>query len=439
MQRWLRVGVCFAVIVAVAACAERRCAAQINSRASRASVGMTLDKSDQVRVGVTRVGCDDIPSVLRSLRISFRMVAGSKDPLNDFDVIFVGCGEHWIGDATTEQVRQFVHRGGVLYVSDLSFPLLQRAFPTDFPIWKSDGWPCKVPCGVLDKELARITGKHIWLTFDMGSWARVTKRSDRVKVLLIAPHNGTSREITRSIPVLLTLDHGQGRVIYTSFHNHANASTLERKLIRYLVSQPIRTAENIRAEMSAGVGGLDKLARQHEKDAISAALPSDNKPLTADDIIGLPQEQFVGVLGSLDENLQKSVLLHLHARKGGDATQALCRAIDVVSQPLRPEARELLTRRLTRMKAATLSAYLSCQDSVELRVAAAKAVALKPERSLAGELSELLLDRDPAVGKAAHAALVELSDSSFGDFEEASVVERYVIYKKWKQWCESNK
>jgi hypothetical protein len=438
MQRLLRVGVCFAIVLLVLGGVHRQCNAQINSRASRAGARLALGGSDQVRVGVTRVGCDDIPSVLRSLKVPFRMVAESKHPLEDFDVIFVGCGEGWIAGTTTEQVQEFVHDGGVLYVSDLSYPLLQRAFPRDFPAWKCDGWPCKVPCGVLDRELARVIGDHIWLTFDMGSWARATKCSDRVKVLMIAPHNGRSKEVRRSIPVLLTLDHGQGRVIYSSFHNHANASSLERRLIRYLVSQPIRTAENIRAEMSAGVGGLGELAQRHAHDARSESLPPGNMPLTAEKLEGMPAGQLGGMLRSVDEDMQQKILWQLHGRKGGDATQALCQAIDVVSEPLRPAARQLLAQRLTRMKATTLSAYLSHKDSVELRMAAAKAVALKPERSLTSELAELLLDADRAVGNTAHASLVQLTTQRFGKFEEAGVVERYVIYKKWKEWFENN-
>jgi len=147
-----------------------------------------------------------------------------------------------------------------------------------------DGWPCKVQCKGHDSQLARAIGREIRLTFDMGAWARVKKRSDRVRVLMTAPHNGTFVGIRRTIPVLLTLDHGQGRVVYTSFHNHANASSLQRKLIRYLVSQPIRTAENIRAEMSAGVGGLGELAQRHERDASSVAWAAVDTPRTPEDI-----------------------------------------------------------------------------------------------------------------------------------------------------------
>lgn len=265
MRRTVRVSfTCAAAVCLVAAMVGQGSAQPSNSAPSRASAGLALGKNPKVHVGVTFVSCDDIPSVLKSLKIPFQMTATSQNPLRDFNVIFVGCGAQQIGNASGDRVSEYVKRGGVLYVSDLSCTVLEQAFPADFGTFTRNGGVATIQCDVVDKQLQERLGKKIPLNFDMGAWAYPQKLGKRVDVLVTAPHAGRPGGPPQSLPVVLTMTHGHGKVVFTSFHNHANTNELERKLIEYLVSVPVAAAGDIQGELLAGLGNLDELKEKYK-------------------------------------------------------------------------------------------------------------------------------------------------------------------------------
>jgi hypothetical protein len=134
---------------------------------------------------------------------------------------------------------------------------------------------------------------------------------------------------------------------------------------------------------------------------------------------------------------QDQVLEKLRDSKGTVYTQALADAIPRLAGAVKSKARDALAERLTRMTASTLKDKLE-DDEAEIRRAAALACAMKDEKSLIPQLIELLQDKDPAVMRATHTALKNLTSEDFGP-AEANPAELKRAVEAWKAWWASHK
>jgi hypothetical protein len=128
-----------------------------------------------------------------------------------------------------------------------------------------------------------------------------------------------------------------------------------------------------------------------------------------------------------------AALERLRQTKGVDYTEALVGAIPRLEGGLKRKAREALAERLARMKATTLRTYLKDEEA-ELRRAAALACASKESKELIPDLIGLLSDPEPAVERAAHAALKDLSGKDFGPAAAATRAERARAAAEWRAW-----
>ena len=123
------------------------------------------------------------------------------------------------------------------------------------------------------------------------------------------------------------------------------------------------------------------------------------------------------------EDKQSALLDKLRDAKGGAFTTALARAIPKLTGATKVSARDALAERFTRMTAATLKDKLK-DDDLEVRRAAALAVAMKEDASFVPRLIELLQDPEPPVARAAHAALKALTKQELAPDPAA-----------WKAWA----
>jgi hypothetical protein len=133
------------------------------------------------------------------------------------------------------------------------------------------------------------------------------------------------------------------------------------------------------------------------------------------------------------EGKREEVLKKLRDSKGGEFTEALADAIGKLTGELKTKARDALAERMARMTAGTLKDKLR-DDDLEVRRAAALAVAMKEEKPLVPRLIELLDDPEAPVARAAHAALKSLSNQDFGPGAEATRAERAQAIAAWKDW-----
>jgi hypothetical protein len=425
--------------ILLAALPARLPAQQTNSPVSSAAAKDATDALAALRVGVTNAGFDDIASVLDALEISYRRYSQVQNPFKEFDVLFISCGCSEAGLVDPKGLRSWVEKGGVVYVSDLSHPVLEGAFGDYVRRWQPGGPTGKFPCKVLDPELAKQVGQSIELTFDAGGWMAASQfDSKKVQVLVQAkvPALFGLGGGNASVPVLITFKHGRGRVIYTSFHNHPGANELEAKLIRAIVAAPVKAGLDVKAELVAGVGDPSKL-RQRLDQKIAENEPK--RKLSLAEIRNKTPQQLVEALPAADAPSQAAILQELHDRKGGEATQALGRAIAALPGDRQESARALLVKRMTRMTANTLRAYLAPDTDRETLLAAVSALKSKGERGLYPELVALLSHKEDRIADAAHAALVELAGKDLGPFAGARSIERLDTINRWKKWLAEHK
>lgn len=207
--------------------------------------------------GVDLPGAEPIGALLRD-----------PDRLATFDIVFINCGalawdERGPGELTTDEdvsanLRAFVEGGGRLYVTDLSYDLLEGSFPSLVDYYGAGaglgGSP--EPDGAADwgEDIPAMTatveddGLRDWLaaTGDGGDeitvrgllrgWAMIDGVDDGLARVWVS---GESPE--RGRPLTVTFEAGCGRALFTSYHTveeeeiRGSEWTAQEKILAYLV------------------------------------------------------------------------------------------------------------------------------------------------------------------------------------------------------------
>lgn len=199
----------------------------------------------KLKIRVTSVGrWDDIGQVLQGMGIEYEPFE------NNFDasILFANCGTPDSIDVTA--VRAWVQDGGCLYASDLQASTVLSAFPE---VFRSVGGinPGDMVADVADPEVAAVLGASVKLHFDT---------SGRV---LTGLGGYTILRGAGDLPVMIEVPVGEGAVFFTSFHNHAQASEEERRLLEMLVLKQIGRSTGTTALAAGKVFGLG-LLREYE-------------------------------------------------------------------------------------------------------------------------------------------------------------------------------
>ncbi len=161
---------------------------------------------------------------------------------------------------------------------------------------------------------------------------------------------------------------------------------------------------------SGGVGGAAL------KDLPPGVLPLE-APAPGDEATRLSNE-----LVTADPPRRDELVARYGKARGAVYTDALALAIPRLAGATKASVRDALADRLARMTSATLEDKLR-DERPEVRRAAALACCMKDERQHVPRLIELLDDPERTVGRAAHAALKELTGQRLGPEPAA-----------WKEW-----
>lgn len=185
--------------------------------------GPYLSRLGQQRVVVTRPGNDDVGKILTSMNVEFVPFQGTYE----CTLLFINCG-------TPDQIdplelAEFVRGGGCLYASDHADSLISQAFPGVFDFGGHSGAAGQVTAEVIDPELREVLGQQIHVSFDMPVWAVLQGGKDTA--LLVAA-NGSQQA---GSPLMAYAEYGQGSIFFTCFHNNAQISAHEKKLLQLLV------------------------------------------------------------------------------------------------------------------------------------------------------------------------------------------------------------
>ena len=225
----------------------------------------SITKTDEkeLRIAVTEVGCDDIGSVLAKLDYKYTVIGDYElthyDLLKEYKTVFINCDVLWgvfvNPEQTEESLKRYVQDGGILYISDLSAPLISTAFPgfIEFSVGGIAGqW---VDASVVDNDLQRIVGTTIKIYFDLNNWIPIERVCTDSRVYLIGSFM-TNQGYKEDKPILVSFKYGKGEVVYTSFHNHQQATAKEQKLIKFFVLKPVSSILKIPVIQLAQSKGL---------------------------------------------------------------------------------------------------------------------------------------------------------------------------------------
>jgi hypothetical protein len=257
-----------------------------------------------LRLAVTPPEFDDMGGLLDSLGHGYQYETAAfrefleSEGLKHHDVVFLTCGgvpTDWLSDrlrdsdrgsagvyrakpqtvrSLYDNLRDFVRDGGTLYVSDLHFDVLVIAFPEfidDHAVGR--GAVQTVDAQVVDEGLRKQLGDEISLRFDMRAWRPAAFRQSKVTTYLEGEYELVDGAV-RTGPLLVSFSYGKGTVIFTSFHNEAQNSDLEKLLLRYLVFASVTAGEQEDVRQVLVKGGFSPRQRN------LLALTTEDQPVT---------------------------------------------------------------------------------------------------------------------------------------------------------------
>ncbi len=213
------------------------------------------------KIRVSSPGYDDIGAVLLNLGLKFEQFNGNFN----CNLLFLNCGSSDIPEPRIpmtycapysdlqepklpDLLEKYVASGNILYASDLTASLLVDTFPGLFSFRDYGGLPEEHTAEVTDKELSIIVGYTIRITFDLGSWA-VLESISKGETILRSKNSG--------LPIMVMVPYKQGKIFYTCFHNHAQISDTEEKLLKLLVLKQISVHKSQTIQQTGNQLGID--------------------------------------------------------------------------------------------------------------------------------------------------------------------------------------
>ncbi len=222
----------------------------------------------EVKMAVVEGGFDSVETLLEQL--GFPELPGPATPgtgwvlywdvatlLNDptlmaeYGLIFVNCGglsdyqNHAEISTWVSNLKAWLAAGGRLYVSDWESGLVEAAFPNAID-WLGDdtdenapraGEAEEVAATILAPILQQVLGKStMTIDFNMDSWVVMAQIGPNTQELVRAEvtywDEGWFDPVTAQKPVMVQFSHGEGVIIYTSFHYEAQQESDMLKILR---------------------------------------------------------------------------------------------------------------------------------------------------------------------------------------------------------------
>jgi hypothetical protein len=178
-----------------------------------------------------------------------------------YDAVFVNCHHALIDFADGQAIAQYVAEGGILYASDYACSVIEAAFPQVLKFGFSGIFAFfgeAIDAEVIDPTLMDFVGTKLRLNFDLPGWRHVERWHPSCRVSLI------TKSWLSTKALLVSFSYGRGFVVYTAFHNKAQPSEIERRLIEFLAVRPLtmrlsrQVAEEIQRPIEVGALGERK-------------------------------------------------------------------------------------------------------------------------------------------------------------------------------------
>jgi hypothetical protein len=119
------------------------------------------------------------------------------------------------------------------------------------------GAPQTLRAEVLDPGLRQMIGDGIDLKFDQTDWRPAAISGEGVTVFLRGEFTTVDGQ-RATTPLLVKFPHGQGNVIFTSFHNEKQQSEQEMQLLKFLVFSAVTAGVDAEATRTMARGGFSQ-------------------------------------------------------------------------------------------------------------------------------------------------------------------------------------
>ena len=186
-----------------------------------------------VRLQITQPNWDDTAKILDAMELTYTHFAGEID----CDIFFLNCGSTDTNRIRANQLREFVSNGGIFYASCRAAGLVEEAFP-GLITFKNNPHIGNTIAEVVDSELKDVAGERITIYFDLPDGMTVDSISRGGDIILR----------TAQSPIMVACPYGDGKVFFTSFHNHVQTSEREAALLKLFIMKQISAFRNTSVE-----------------------------------------------------------------------------------------------------------------------------------------------------------------------------------------------
>ena len=217
-----------------------------------------FDQED-AKIAVVSGDWDDIGGILKGLQIEYDAYNGEDnfqetvgllsdlEKLKEYDIIFFNCGadhEDILLGASSQamitNLQMFVDQGGSVYASDYAFVYVEWPWPSAINFVGGDmntsgpkmGVPGPLQATVTDPALIGWLGKQsVSLNYDLPAWVAVESVPAATETHII----GSPLFVGTGVPLMVSHTQGQGKVLYTTFHNEPQVTDDMVKILQFLV------------------------------------------------------------------------------------------------------------------------------------------------------------------------------------------------------------
>lgn len=225
------------------------------------SLDTDLQQYEIPNIYVTDPGYDDMGEILDQLGVQYQPFSQIDLQSEREAVVMVNCSPEWRGGALSdigefvnavsndsgssplndflnglgsnnpieEAFGDFIKRGGSAIISDHAGELLKGFTESTFDTLTGE---TTVTASIEDGELAELLGRQeLSIEFDLAGWYKPDNTPMNSKPLLV--------DVSNNQTLAYKFEYGEGDIVYTAFHNHAQTSAVEKALLKLLLMIPI--------------------------------------------------------------------------------------------------------------------------------------------------------------------------------------------------------
>jgi hypothetical protein len=170
------------------------------------------------------------------------------DGLANYDILFLNCRSNettYVSRPDMQaRLRAFVERGGSLHASDQAYDLIEVTFPEKINFLGDDlergagdqGDAVDLDATVLDPILAGNLGTStVTIHFGLTTWSVMTGVASDVEIYMEGDAPLLDGGTINDAPLIVGFDHGEGRVVYSSFHQEPGIGQDQENVLKMIM------------------------------------------------------------------------------------------------------------------------------------------------------------------------------------------------------------